>query len=308
MNDSSPKLRRLRLMQSLPLRQLVILLLIFHSVKEVYDDCISSVNAFQVQSRYSNHYYLNNHQHHNSQSSNIKKHLLSSITNTRTTSPQEPYLSLVLLSTSRTSSSSSSNSDSKTRDESTGIQEEVHESVTGANNSSENKSLWRKGKQSAQQIRQSLASMYKKSSNEGDDDDKLTFRQKLAKMGLAAMLSYGFVSNMSYAVTVSCAWYIHNIQNKVSPLGPGQWKPFLMIYSGFWIFNNIVRPIRLGISLALVAPQFDRILNYIQTQYHVSRTVAIAITVFMANVVGTISAMSLGIVIASILSGVPIFP
>jgi hypothetical protein len=149
-----------------------------------------------------------------------------------------------------------------------------------------------------------------KDDDDGEESDgkKLTFRQRLAKMGLATILSYGFVSNMSYAITVSCAWYIHNVQNRISPLGPGQWKPFLLIYSGFWIFNNVVRPIRLGISIAVVAPQFDRILQYIQTKYHVSRTVAIAITVLMANVVGTTTAMSVGIFIASILSGVPIFP
>ena len=38
-----------------------------------------------------------------------------------------------------------------------------------------------------------------------EDDDGLTFRQKLAKMGLSVLLSYGFVSNMSYCVTVSLA-------------------------------------------------------------------------------------------------------
>jgi len=39
-------------------------------------------------------------------------------------------------------------------------------------------------------------------------DDGLTFRQRLGKMGLNVALSYGWVSNMSYAVTVSLAWYI----------------------------------------------------------------------------------------------------
>lgn len=43
-------------------------------------------------------------------------------------------------------------------------------------------------------------------------DDGLTFRQRLAKMGLAALLSYGWVSNMSYCVTVSLAWYIFSSQ------------------------------------------------------------------------------------------------
>ncbi len=35
----------------------------------------------------------------------------------------------------------------------------------------------------------------------------LTTREKLAKMGLSALLSYGWVSNMSYAVTLSLSWY-----------------------------------------------------------------------------------------------------
>merc|ERR1719464_2549847 len=39
------------------------------------------------------------------------------------------------------------------------------------------------------------------------EDDGLTFKQKLAKMGLSALLSYGFVSNISYCVTVSLAWF-----------------------------------------------------------------------------------------------------
>ena len=39
------------------------------------------------------------------------------------------------------------------------------------------------------------------------EDDNLTFKQKLGKMGLSVLLSYGFVSNMSYCVTVTLAWY-----------------------------------------------------------------------------------------------------
>lgn len=37
--------------------------------------------------------------------------------------------------------------------------------------------------------------------------DGLTSRERLAKMGLSALLSYGWVSNMSYAVTLSLSWY-----------------------------------------------------------------------------------------------------
>lgn len=44
------------------------------------------------------------------------------------------------------------------------------------------------------------------------EDDGLTFRQRMAKMGLSVVLSYGWVSNMSYCVSVSAAWYIFNKQ------------------------------------------------------------------------------------------------
>ena len=37
----------------------------------------------------------------------------------------------------------------------------------------------------------------------------LSTKERLAKMGLAALLSYGFVTNMGYVVTISLSWYIH---------------------------------------------------------------------------------------------------
>jgi len=45
-------------------------------------------------------------------------------------------------------------------------------------------------------------------SSNTQESNSSTFKQKLAKAGMSALLSYGFVSNMSYAVTVSLAWYI----------------------------------------------------------------------------------------------------
>ena len=40
--------------------------------------------------------------------------------------------------------------------------------------------------------------------------DGLSTKQRLTKMGLAVALSYGWVSNLSYCVSVSLAWYIFN--------------------------------------------------------------------------------------------------
>mmetsp|Transcript_30022 Transcript_30022/g.36597 ORF Transcript_30022/g.36597 Transcript_30022/m.36597 type:complete len:297 (+) Transcript_30022:58-948(+) len=138
------------------------------------------------------------------------------------------------------------------------------------------------------------------------EDDGLTFKQKLGKMGMSALLSYGFVSNMSYAVSVSLAWYGFTKKTGLSPLAPGQWKPFLAVYAGFYVFNNIVRPMRLAVAVG-VTKYFDAVINFFQTKLKCNRAVAVGLTVFMGNVVGTISAMCLGISLASAASGVPIF-
>jgi hypothetical protein len=60
-----------------------------------------------------------------------------------------------------------------------------------------------------QTIKKSIGlSKSKKKEDKKKDDDALTFKQRLAKMGLAAVLSYGMVSNVSYSISVSLAWYI----------------------------------------------------------------------------------------------------
>lgn len=41
-----------------------------------------------------------------------------------------------------------------------------------------------------------------------NNDDELSFRQRLGKMGLACMLSYGWISNLSVGVCVSASWYV----------------------------------------------------------------------------------------------------
>jgi hypothetical protein len=138
-------------------------------------------------------------------------------------------------------------------------------------------------------------------------DDGLTFRQKLTKAGLSVVLSYGFVSNMSYCVSVSAAWYIFCKRTQLSPLAPGQWKPFLAVYSGFWVFNNVVRPVRFGASVAL-STQFDKIVQWIQTKTRLSKGASIGLVVFLANIVGTTVIMCTGIAFAASLAGVPIRP
>jgi hypothetical protein len=136
---------------------------------------------------------------------------------------------------------------------------------------------------------------------------KLSNRDQLSKMGLSVLLSYGFVSNMSYAISISIAWYIFNIKYKISPLAPNQWKSYLLVYSGFYIFNSIIRPIRVGLA-ALVSQYFEYAIQYIQDQTQLRRKYCIGVLVFLTNVVGTLFVMSCGICMASLASGIPIFP
>ena len=140
-----------------------------------------------------------------------------------------------------------------------------------------------------------------------DADDGLTTRQRLAKMGLAAVLSYGWVSNLSYVICVSIAWYLFSKKTGLSPLAPNQWKPFLAVYAGFYVFNNIVRPFRLGLSVA-ISQYFDNVISFVERKTNFSRSIAIALVVFLFNIVGTLSLMTIGISLASMASGVPIFP
>eukprot|EP00588_Corethron_pennatum_P015829 CAMPEP_0194279560 /NCGR_PEP_ID=MMETSP0169-20130528/13998_1 /TAXON_ID=218684 /ORGANISM="Corethron pennatum, Strain L29A3" /LENGTH=253 /DNA_ID=CAMNT_0039024001 /DNA_START=51 /DNA_END=812 /DNA_ORIENTATION=+ len=135
----------------------------------------------------------------------------------------------------------------------------------------------------------------------------LTFKQQMAKAGLSVALSYGWVSNVSYSVTVSLAWYIFSKRKGLSPLAPGQWKGFLAIYAGFYVFNNIIRPLRFGASVA-VAAYFDEVVRSVQEKFRVRKGVAIFLTVFLFNVVGTCALMAAGIFLASTAAGVPIFP
>jgi len=148
---------------------------------------------------------------------------------------------------------------------------------------------------------------YKYNKGGKNDDDGLTFRQKLAKMGLSVLLSYGFVSNTSYCVTVSLAWFGFSKKTGLSPLAPGQWKGFLAVYAGFYVFNNFIRPMRLAASVG-VAPYFEKAIAIVQRKTKLNKSASIGIVVFLTNICGTLSLMSLGIYIASLAAGIPIFP
>mmetsp|Transcript_8036 Transcript_8036/g.11643 ORF Transcript_8036/g.11643 Transcript_8036/m.11643 type:complete len:243 (+) Transcript_8036:189-917(+) len=145
--------------------------------------------------------------------------------------------------------------------------------------------------------------------NNNDDDKKkkLSTRERLAKMGLATMLSYGFVSNMNSCITVGISWFAFSKKTQLSPLAPNQWKPFLAVYAGFYVASNFLRPFRVALSVG-VGPYLDSFLQSVQKRMKVSKGVAVGITVFFFNIILTTSFMAFSVVAASVLAGVPPFP
>lgn len=57
-----------------------------------------------------------------------------------------------------------------------------------------------------------------------------------------------------------------------------------------------------------VTRYFNGMVNAVQEKLRVSKATAIAVVVFFANVVGTFAMMALGIALASLAAGVPVFP
>ena len=85
----------------------------------------------------------------------------------------------------------------------------------------------------------------------------------LAGLGLNALLAYGFVSNVSYITCLVLSWISFSGNTQMSPLAPGQWKPFLAIYAGYWAVNNVLRPLRFSLSLLLM-PYFNKMIDFVQ--------------------------------------------
>ena len=73
----------------------------------------------------------------------------------------------------------------------------------------------------------------------------------LAKHGVSALISYGFISHITYGACIAIAWVATGLRSGLSPFAPGQWTPFFAAYlalcaSVFWL-----RPFRIALSLFL---------------------------------------------------------
>jgi len=132
-------------------------------------------------------------------------------------------------------------------------------------------------------------------------------KKALTGLGLNALLAYGFVSNVSYITCLILAWVSHGKLTGLSPLAPGQRKQFLAIYGGFWVTNNILRPLRFSLSLVLT-PFFNNLIDLVQNKTGFKRPTSTGIVVFLVNVCGTIGYLLLGLFFSTSLAGVPLLP
>jgi hypothetical protein len=89
-------------------------------------------------------------------------------------------------------------------------------------------------------------------------------------------------------------------------MAPGQKPAFLAMYAGFTLMLNIVRPARFALSMA-ISPYFERIRKAIQRKFGVSPKGAAVLMIIFINLMGTCSLMVLGVGLASVLSGVPVW-
>lgn len=139
----------------------------------------------------------------------------------------------------------------------------------------------------------------------GSGSGQLFTREALAGLGLNAVLAYGFVSNVSYITCLILSWVSHGKLYGISPLAPGQRKNFLAIYGGFWVTNNILRPLRFSLSLVLT-PFFNKLIDFVVLRTGYKRPTSTGIVVFLVNFCGTISYLVLGLLAATTLTGTPL--
>ena len=92
----------------------------------------------------------------------------------------------------------------------------------------------------------------------------------------------------------------------MSPLAPGNWKSLLAAYGGLYLFITMMRPLRVGLAMALTK-KTDAFLDNVQSQFNCSRPTAIGIQAAL-SILLWLGCIAGGVSAASAMSGVPIFP
>jgi hypothetical protein len=129
----------------------------------------------------------------------------------------------------------------------------------------------------------------------------------IASLGGAALLSYGLISNLFYVSSLLGAMYTACKLHSASPLiSKPAMQTFVTTYFGLWMIQNVLRPARMGLSVA-ISPQTDKIVDFFRKYVPGNKkTLAFALTVFCVNVLGTFAYMFGGFFLITAITGVPI--
>lgn len=128
-------------------------------------------------------------------------------------------------------------------------------------------------------------------------------KNKLQNLGVGAILSYGFISNVNSGICFTVAWLTHVKRTGMMPFAPGQWKGFVAIYAGLWALYSVLRPLRIALAIALT-PLVDRMMEYLVHKLGVERRQAFFL-LLIALIVFTLSSFGMAV---WILGGIPSKP
>jgi len=133
-------------------------------------------------------------------------------------------------------------------------------------------------------------------------------KEKIVKMGTSAVLAYGFVSNVNAFVLIIISWKLFTMKTGLSPLTQGQWGPYLLTYTALYaVIGNLLRPARFMLSAAL-SPYFEKLVLYFKNRFKVNQGLALGLTVFLVNGCLGISMLVSGLLVTSVVTGMPILP
>ena len=140
-------------------------------------------------------------------------------------------------------------------------------------------------------------------------------KDKLKRSGVDAVFTYGVVSNINVGFTVALAWSTFSKTSGMSPLAPGQWKPFLATYLAIYAtLGTLLRPVRLAIAVG-ATPIYSNfvlrvrdLLPFRSSRPALNRSLALFVVSGVLNVCGTSGIILFGAWIAGVISGVPAFP
>lgn len=128
-------------------------------------------------------------------------------------------------------------------------------------------------------------------------------KERIKSLGIGAAIAYGFVSCVTYSTCIVIAWLAHVKKTGTVPIAPGQWKTFLVIFAGLYTIQNIIRPLRFCLAIALT-PVANSMLDYLEEKLKIKRLQSFFILLFGLTIF-TLSSLAVAL---WLLGGIPTRP